>query len=708
MSSRDPELTRLLTKELERHLEALEGEPAPVVPSEGASEVSLEPTRRAVHALKGSAGLAGEPELASAMQRLERRLREGEHAALSDVVATIRGAIRRLTAGETAVAAMWPEPPADMVARVVEPALRVQYTAEITDRLAQIDDALGSAADPIGAAGAVFRHVHTMKGAASAVADEPMAWFCHGLEEKLRGATFTREAALTALGEVAAHRSALGGLLDDPEAALAALRGLPVRPRPLRPSQRPGSAPDADELRGAEGDATIRVSAQAVDRLLDQIGGIAVARERVAARAARSNAQARTLRRLRADLAEALRLIGPPRPWGAPAAALRRIERAASSLSEMGEELDRASEQLGESDNALKESAGSAKKLLAAMRQTPIRGMFGRLASAALAEARRTGRLVAIRTVGAEEPIDRRLAEQLAEPCLQLARNAIAHGIETPDAREALGKPREATLTFSARKMANRLVLTITDDGAGVDVAAVRARAVETGVVTDVLAEAADDQTLLELLFLPGFSTRGQSPDLLAGRGIGLDITLASVQKLGGSIRLSSRHRWGFEARVDVPIETGLATVLWVTAGGLEHALPALHARGVRVNEGPEAERVPHLAACLEPANLDRAPYVVDLDLDLDTSERLSIGVDSVGVTEEVLVRELTPLIRGMGPFAGAIVRGDGSIRLALDVHALAPRARALGRVPEGRVSEAPSRPPPSRPLTSRPPPTEP
>ena len=414
-----------------------------------------------------------------------------------------------------------------------------------------------------------------------------------------------------------------------------------------------------------------------------------------AALLSRASAQARTLRRLRAELAEALRLIGPPRPWGAPAAALRRVEHAAQTLVEMGDELDQVSEQLEASNHALKENAGAAKKLLSAMRQTPIRGMFARLSAAALAEARRTGRLLAIRTIGADEPIDRRLAEQLVEPCLQLARNAIAHGIEMPDERAALGKPREATLTFSARKLASRLVVTISDDGAGVDVSAVRARAVESGVVTEVLAEAADDQTLLELLFLPGFSMRGESPDLLAGRGIGLDITLVSVQKLGGSIRLSSRPRWGFEARVDVPIETGLATVLWVTAGGIEHALPALHTRGIRLNDGPEAERVPHLAACLEPANMARAPYVVDLEVGLETEERLTIGIDAVGITEEVLVRELSPLLRSMGPFAGAVVRGDGSLRLALDVHALAPRARALGRVPEGRVSEPPSRPPP-------------
>ena len=678
---RDPELTRLLTMELQRHLVALEENAGK------ADEAALESTRRAVHALKGSAGLAGEPELASSMQRLERRLRDGEHAALADIVATVRLAIRRLTAGERAIAGEWPVPPLDLIPGPIEPVLRAQYVAEVTDRLAQIDDVLNGARSPIDTAAEIYRHVHTMKGAASAAGDEPMAWFCHGLEERLPASTARSDVATAALQEVARHRAVLGSLLDDPFAALATLRGEPVRPR------------SGDDI--PANDATIRVPAASVDRLLEHIGGIAVARERVAARAVRASMNSRLLRKTRAELAEALRLIGPPRPWGAPAAALRRVERAAQVLAEMGDELDHVSEQLEESDQALRESTGQAKKLLSAMRQTPIRGMFSRLSAAALAEARRTGRLLTIRTVGADEPIDRRLAEQLVEPCLQLTRNAIAHGIETPEARESVGKPREATITFSARKLATRLVITIADDGAGVDVSAVRSRAVEAGVVTEVLAEAADDQTLLELLFLPGFSTRGHSPDLLAGRGIGLDITLASVQKLGGSIRLSSRHQWGFEARIDVPIESGFARVLWVTARGVEHALPAMFARRVRVNDGIESTRVPHLATCLEGSDqFDDAPFIVDLDVGLDGADLLTIGVDAVGVTEDVLVRELSPLLRGMGPFAGAIVRGDGSLRLALDVQALAPRARALGRVPEGRISELPgareSRPPPS------------
>lgn len=688
--SRDPELTKLLVQELERHRRVLE---------EGAGSndaASLDGMRRALHALKGSAGLAGEPELAAAMARLERRVRDGATDARDEAIETITTAVKRLVAGEPAMAGGWPEPPPDLAPRPIDPILRAQYVSEVSDRLAQIDEALGWTSDEPEAAGDVYRHVHTIKGAASAAGDEPMAWFCHGLEERIRGGAASRERAVQVLQEVARYRAVLGGLLEDPEAALATLRGVPTRTRTSMRPPRPSTW--AEEERGTEtADATIRVSAQSVDRLLDHVGGIAASRERVSARFEGATSQARELRKLRGELAEALRLIGPPRPWGAPAAAIRRVERAAQALSGFGDALDRVAEQMRDTDTALRDDTAAVKRLLSAMRQTPVRGMFGRISGAALAEARRKGCEVTIRITGADEMIDRRLAEQIVEPCLQLARNAVAHGIESPEEREALGKSRAATLAIGARRRGGRLVVTVADDGAGVDVAKVRSGAVEAGLVTEVLADAADDQTLLELLFLPGFSTRAQSPDLLAGRGIGLDIALAAVQKLGGTIRLASKRGEGFEARVEVPIETGLASVLWVKAGDLEHAIPAANAVRVSVNEGPEADRVPHLAACLEPRSLPRAAYAVDIDLGDD---RITVGVDEVLRTEEVLVRALSPLLWGLGPFSGAVVRGDGSVRLALDPHALVPRARALARVPEGRISEVPSRPsrPPSLP----------
>lgn len=701
---RDPELTRLLLQELHRHLGDLRARTG------GGDASSLESARRVAHALKGSAGLAGEPELAAVMQRLERRFGAGDTDALADAATSIEAAIARLEAGERAVANEWPVPPADLLVPPIDPLVRTQYLAEISDRLAQIDEALADrTSTSTDVALVLYRHVHTMKGAASAVSDEPMAWFCHGLEERLRGGHVNADGAARAIAEVTSHRAILGTLLEDPEAALASLRGAPL-PTQGRASATPGrrgtsgtNAPDdgrrdsfRDDLRSTD-DQTVRVGAASIDRLIDHLGSISLIRERMAVRLLRTGAHAKALRRLRNDLVEALRLIGPPRPWGAPAAALRRIERTAQTLADLGDRSDVSAIELETGNQSLKEHTTTARRLVASMRQTPIRGMFARVEAAALSEARRTGRLVTIRTTGGEESIDRRLAERLVEPCLQLARNAIAHGIESPEAREALGKPPMATLTFGARRLGSRLVITIEDDGAGVDVKAVRARAVESGIVTEALAEAADDQTLLELLFVPGFSTRAQSPDVLAGRGVGLDITLASVQKLGGTIRLSSRLGGGFLARLDVPIESGLAKVLWVTAAGSHYAVPAVHVRAIRTNDGADADRVPHLAACLEPGSSTRAPYVIDVDVDLDAREPFTVGVDAVDAPEEVLVRELSPILRGMGPFGGAVVRGDGALSLAIDVPALAPRVRALVLIPESRLSERPSGPRSSR-----------
>jgi two-component system chemotaxis sensor kinase CheA len=613
----------------------------------------------------------------------------------------VRTAVQRLAAGETAIAARWPIPPDDLVARPLDPLVLAQYSVEVGDRLARIDDAHSTGGDQVEAIRNVYRHLHTMKGAASAVGDEPMGWFCHGLEERVKGADST-ETARAALQEVARWRVVLGALLDEPDTALATLRarGRPSNvPRSSIPSRPSIRSFDSDPPRSTAFDevtATIRVQAVDVDRLLEKFDAIDLVREGVAARAVRARDTAEDVRGLRASLVEALRLIGPPRPWGAPAAALSRIEHVAGVLGALGEELDGASVRLQTSDHALRDEVADAKKQLSTMRQTTVGRVFARLTTAVESEARRSGRAVIVRTRGADETIDRRIAEQLIEPCLQLVRNAVAHGIEPPEIRTALGKPPSGTVALAARKLGNRLALTIEDDGAGVDVGDVRARALEAGLVTQAIGEAADDDTLLSLLFVPGFSTR-ESSDLLAGRGIGLEIARTVVQRMGGGIRLSSRAGEGFSARIDVPIESGLVTVLWVTAGPEELAIPALNVRRIRLagDDGADPARVPHLLSCLDASASAVGPYVVDLELQDDDAPAppVAVGVDSIGRTEELLVRPLGPLLAGLGPYGGAIVRGDGSLRLAIDAWAIAPRARAFSAARPGGSGH----PPPSR-----------
>jgi chemotaxis protein histidine kinase CheA len=677
----DPELRVLLVAELSRHLRTLEASPQ-----------DPPAAQRALHALKGSAGLASQRELASALQRLERRLREGDQAAIPAAAILVRTAADRLAVGASALAAVWPEPPEDLAASTVEPSMQAQYAAEMRDHLAGIDAALGTPDDTVEAPRMIRRHLHTIKGAASSVGDEAMSWFCHGLEDRLKSIDPTGESATVVFEELARWRGVLAALVDDPQAALNALRNLRQRASKF-PSTRPSAKPDEDSLRPGAEEATIRVATSSVDRLLDRLEAIGLVRERVAARIETAREQSRELRRLRGDLADALGMIGPPRPWGAPAAALRRIEWTAKALASLGDELDHAANDLRGGDLVLRDSVAESRAQVSAMRQTPLRRTFARISTAIEAEARRSGRAVIVRTQGADEAIDRRIAERLLEPCLQLARNAVAHGIEPPEVRAASRKPETGTISMSAKRIGNRLSISIEDDGAGVDVAAIRERAVEIGAVAPALAEAADDNTLLALLFLPGFSTR-ETSDLLAGRGIGLDIALSSVRKLGGAIRLSSRRGEGFSARVDITVESGLASVLWVIAGSEQYALPAAQARVVSKIDA-ESVQTPHLAACLETRPVGPATYAIELDDGEPGKRPVRVGVDEVGRTEELLIRPLSPLVVGIGPFSGAIARGDGSLRLALDVYALAPRARTLGRMPESRPSD---RPPPSRP----------
>lgn len=565
--------------------------------------------------------------------------------------------------------------------------IRGAYTAEMRDRLAQIDETLASPDEPLEAARTLYRHIHTMKGAAGSVGDDAMSWFCHGLEDRIRGAD-SNEAAAEALREMAKWRGVLGGLLDEPTGTLATLRSGSSPSQPWIGSVRsPGSSrslesepprPQPSEDRGA----TIRVQASHVDRLLERFDMIDRVREGVSGSAAAGRDVARTARAVRSSLVEALRLIGPPRPWGAPAAALRRVEEGAGALGALSETLDAAATELHAAEHALREGAADAKKDLSTMRQTAAGRLFARLTTAVESEARRSGRSVIVRTRGADESIDRRVAEKLVEPCLQLVRNAVAHGIEPPLLRSALGKFPSGTITLVARKSSGRLAVTIEDDGAGVDVTEVRARAAASGAITPSIADTADDDTLLSLLFLPGFSTR-ESTDLLAGRGIGLDIARNAIHKMGGVVRLSSRAGEGFSARIEVPIDTGLATVLWIVAGGEELALPASSARRVRRSEPPESEKVPHLFSCLGGKPSQAARFLLDLETgdDDDAAAAVSVGVDAVGRSEDLLVRPLGTLASNVGPYAGAIARGDGSLRLAIDAWALAPRARALVRV---------------------------
>ncbi len=675
----DPELARLLLDELQKHAPSLD----PHVPRDE--------QRRAIHALKGSAGIAGERALSDSLARGGRRVVAGDDLAVEDARALVAAAAAALAGGRPLEAPTWPEPPADLRATPLDASVAGRYRAEMQDRIARVDAALSAGADDVAATFAAFRDVHAMKGAALAVSDEATAWFCHGLEEILRAGQRSEEASRKALAELTRWRGVLAEMIVDAERALETLRLLsrssrmPSLPPPsLLPSRRsvPEPAPDGEPRAAAAEDATLRVPTATLDRLFERVRLLGQSRGEVADGAAMDASLALRARELRLELAQALRLIGPPKPWGAPAAAIHRVEEVAREIGRLAEQLTRGAAAMKETAERVRAESAGAHGDLAAMRTVRVGALFERVAAAVSAQARREGREVRLVFSGEDTAIDRRVAEVLVDPVLQLARNAVAHGIEPAAERALRGKPPRGTVHLSAQPRSGGLRLVVQDDGAGVDVADVRRRAVARGTISPEMASAADDQTLLSLLFVPGFTTR-DSADLLAGRGVGLDLALEAVHRLGGTIRLASRPGMGLTATLDVPFEPGLVKVLWLEAEGATFALPIQQARRVILGRDPEAAGAVPLLACVGDAPLKpagaraRAAFVVELDPVRDEARPPLIGVDRVGLIEEVTLRGVSPLVATAGPYAGAIVRG-AELRLCLDAHALAETAATL------------------------------
>jgi two-component system chemotaxis sensor kinase CheA len=202
-------------------------------------------------------------------------------------------------------------------------------------------------------------------------------------------------------------------------------------------------------------------------------------------------------------------------------------------------------------------------------------------------------------------------------------------------------------------------------------------------------ARTANRQTLLALLFAPGFTTR-ESADLLAGRGVGLGLALQAVRRLGGIIRLASEQNMGLSATIRIPIQRGFLKVLWIDAGGVTYALPVRHVRRVVLIRSDDAacpvplaryvaglrameafRSAQEVAGGSRPAALISA---VELDPVRDGDSPPMATVDAVGSIEEVSLRPVTRIVTAAGPYLGAIVRGD-DIRLCLDAHALAELA---------------------------------
>jgi len=313
-------------------------------------------------------------------------------------------------------------------------------------------------------------------------------------------------------------------------------------------------------------------------------------------------------------------------------------------------------------------------------RMQPIGRLFQKYPRIARDLARQLGKDVELVLAGEETEVDKTMIEDLADPLIHLIRNAVDHGVEMPLERQAAGKPAKSLVRLEARQEGDHIVLIIADDGKGMSAERIRAKAIEKGLISEEEANTLDERQSLNLIFLPGFSTKSQISDV-SGRGVGMDVVKTNIQKLNGSIEIRSEPGKGSVFIISLPLTLAILPVLLVLLGGQPFALPLSLVREIlpieqeRIQEvgGKETlvvrgEVLPVISlARLLGWPLERYP---EYGVFMQTAERSFIlAVDSFAGRDDAVIKSLEDF-RPKG-VAGVTTLSNGQIVLILDMKEL-------------------------------------
>ena len=322
-------------------------------------------------------------------------------------------------------------------------------------------------------------------------------------------------------------------------------------------------------------------------------------------------------------------------------------------------------------------------------RMQPVKKVFGRFPRVVRDLARNLKKEVDLVLHGEDTDLDKNLVEALADPLVHLVRNAVDHGIEPPDAREQAGKPRRGTVVLSAAQEGDHILLSIEDDGKGMDAEVLRRKAVEKGMMDEDAAARLDDKDCYNLIFAPGFSTKSEISDV-SGRGVGMDVVKTRIAQMNGTVEIDSVLGRGSKITVKLPLTLAILPTLMVILGQQPFALPLASVVEIfnldlsRTNtvDGQLTIRVRGRALPLfylrnwlvsDPAATGRGEaahqgHVVVVNVG---GVQVGLVVDFLVGQEEVVIKPLGALLQGLDGMAGATITGDGKIALILDVPGL-------------------------------------
>ncbi|MFY9961568.1 chemotaxis protein CheA [Pseudomonas sp.] len=324
-------------------------------------------------------------------------------------------------------------------------------------------------------------------------------------------------------------------------------------------------------------------------------------------------------------------------------------------------------------------------------RMQPIKKVFGRFPRLVRDLARQLKKEINLELVGEETDLDKNLVEALADPLVHLVRNAVDHGIETPQEREATGKSRSGKVVLSAEQEGDHILLSISDDGKGMDADVLRAIAVKRGVMDKDAADRLSESECYNLIFAPGFSTKTEISDV-SGRGVGMDVVKTKISQLNGSINIYSTKGLGSKIVIKVPLTLAIMPTLMVMLGNQAFAFPLVNVNEIfhldlsrtNVVDGQEVVIVRDKALPLfylkrwlvssAAHEEQREGHVVILSVG---TQRIGFVVDQLVGQEEVVIKPLGKMLQGTPGMSGATITGDGRIALILDVPSMLKRYAA-------------------------------
>jgi two-component system chemotaxis sensor kinase CheA len=299
---------------------------------------------------------------------------------------------------------------------------------------------------------------------------------------------------------------------------------------------------------------------------------------------------------------------------------------------------------------------------------------------------------IVVEMEGADTELDRAIIEAIKDPLTHIVRNSCDHGIEKPEDRLRRGKAASGRISLRAFHEGGQVNIVISDDGSGIDPQKVKAKALERGLINAQQAERLSDRDAVNLVFLPGFST-AQAVTSISGRGVGMDVVRTHIDRIGGTVDLLSKPGEGATVRVKIPLTLAIVPGLMVEAGAERFIIPqaSLHEL-IRLEGDAVQTRIEHIHTTPVYRLRDVLVPLVDLSQILKLTpqraageisivmlaageERFGLIVDSIGDTQEIVVKPLGQQLKGVDCYAGATIMGDGRIALILDVPGLAARA---------------------------------